>query len=191
MLAGNFLKIGRSWLLNGYKRSANSTKRLICCSSPVDRSILSNAGFEWINCHGYSTQTQAKRQWNEYNGAASKHNATFTVMSYNILAQNYVDLQPTLYEFHEPESLKWPHRFNALKREIDEIDPDILCLQEVQQTHLADITKHFTSRGYETSMYKKRTGLQVDGCAIFYKRHLFDVIECHFVDYFQPGIRVS
>lgn len=191
MLTGNYLKIGHSWLLNSYKRSTTLTRRLICCSSPVDRSKTSIFRLQCIDHHSYSTQVHTTRQWKENNGSAIKHDTTFTVMSYNILAQNYVDSQPALYALHEPDSLKWPHRFNAIKREIDDIDPDILCLQEVQQTHLVDITAYFTSKGYETSMYKKRTGLQVDGCAIFYKRHLFDVIECHFVDYFQPGIRVS
>lgn len=106
------------------------------------------------------------------------------------MAQHHIDSQPSLYHKHELNALCWTHRFDALKREIDAISPDILCLQEVQQTHLLQIASHFETLGYDTSLFKKRTGLQVDGCAIFFKRNLFDLIEYHFVDYFQPDIKV-
>lgn len=115
---------------------------------------------------------------------------SFTLMSYNILAQHHIDSQPSLYHKHEPDALCWTHRFDALKREIEDLSPDILCLQEVQQSHLTQIANHFDTLGYDTSLFKKRTGLQVDGCAIFFKRNLFDLIEYHFVDYFQPDIKV-
>lgn len=98
--------------------------------------------------------------------------------------------QSSLYHNHRPETLSWPRRFDALKREIDEISPDILCLQEVQNTHLTEIANHFNTLGYDTSLFKKRTGLQVDGCAIFFKKSLFNLVEFHFVDYFQPDIKV-
>lgn len=111
-------------------------------------------------------------------------------MSYNILAQRHIDAQPFLYTNHNPEALLWSHRFECLKKEIDTIAPDILCLQEVQQSHLPEIKSHFANMGYNTEIYKKRTGLQVDGCSIFYKNDIFDLVECHFVDYFQPNIRV-
>lgn len=139
----------------------------------------------------HSTSTHSKRHWKELNSGASKHDTVFSVMSYNILAQNYIESQPSLYANHDPNCLQWPHRFDALKREIDIIDPDVLCLQEVQQNHLDDIRAHFTSLDYDTSLYKKRTGLQVDGCAIFFKRNMFDLTECHFVDYFQPNVKVN
>lgn len=112
-------------------------------------------------------------------------------MSYNILAQHHIDSQPSLYHGHDQDSLSWSHRFDAIKDEIEQIQPDILCLQEVQQSHLQQITQCFNGLGYDTSLYKKRTGLQVDGCAIYFKKHLFDLMEFHFVDYFQPDIKVS
>lgn len=57
-------------------------------------------------------------------------------------------------------------------------------------------------------IYKKRTGdkvsaltvpqrcttccsFQPDGCAIFYKRHLFHLVEHHKIEFEQPGIEVS
>lgn len=126
----------------------------------------------------------------QHNSSSSAASSSFTLMSYNILAQHHIDSQPSLYHKHQPDALCWSHRFEALKREIDEISPDILCLQEVQQSHLTQIADHFDALGYDTGLFKKRTGLQVDGCAIFFKRNLFDLIEYHFVDYFQPDIKV-
>lgn len=111
-------------------------------------------------------------------------------MSYNILAQQLVDCQPFLYCNHKPGALLWSHRFDSVKREIDALSPDILCLQEVQQNHLPEIAAHFNELGYDTSLYKKRSGLQVDGCAIFFRSDMFELIESHFVDYFQPNIKV-
>lgn len=145
------------------------------------------------NCNNirlYSIQNgrywRAAGDTNEHHSPAN----SFTLMSYNILAQHHIDSQPSLYNNHESDALCWTHRFDALKREINDISPDILCLQEVQQSHLTQIANHFDALGYDTSLFKKRTGLQVDGCAIFFKRNLFDLIEFHFVDYFQPDIKV-
>lgn len=129
------------------------------------------------------------RYWKPMGTALSPTANIFTLMSYNILAQQHIDSQPSLYRDHNPNALQWEHRFDALKREIDEISPDILCLQEVQQNHLKYIANHFNS-SYDTTLFKKRTGLQVDGCAIFFKKRLFDLIEFHFLDYFQPEIKV-
>lgn len=33
--------------------------------------------------------------------------------------------------------------------------------------------------------------MQPDGCAIFFKRHLFSLIEHHKIEFEQPGIEVS
>lgn len=190
MLLDKYLIYGHKWLSTCQKSNPFTTYRPFignAAHSMIYKTTLSRLLL--IDHRNYSTHTQ--RHWKQLVAATSKHDTTFSVMSYNILAQNYVDSQPSLYVGHDANSLQWPHRFNALKREIDDIDPDILCLQEVQQNHLDDITGYFRDLGYVTSLYKKRTGLQVDGCAIFYKRHLFDLIECHFVDYFQPGIKVA
>lgn len=150
--------------------------------------ILSR-GCNFISIYCYSTQ--GRRQWKIIDKPLQSSNTSFTLMSYNILAQHHIDSQPSLYKKHKPDSLQWTHRFDALKREIHEISPEILCLQEVQINHLAEIAAHFNELGYDTSLYKKRTGLQVDGCVIFFKKDLFNLVEFHYVDYFQPDIKVS
>lgn len=188
MVPGKHLMFGHKWLpkcsrtqlLTWIRRGLAPTHTMAPAALPPESTL------NWQR--QYSTHTA--RHWKHLTKATHKHDNGFSVMSYNILAQNYIESQPSLYAHHDPKCLQWSHRFDALKREIDGIDPDVLCLQEVQQNHLDDIRAHFTGLGYDTSMYKKRTGLQVDGCAIFFKRQLFDLVECHFVDYFQPDVKV-
>lgn len=182
-----------STLRNERNRSASCHPRITANalhSRSTDPVLLSpSKGHNLTNVFYYSSHSG--RFWKPVDTTKYPLNTSFTLMSYNILAQHHVDSQPSLYHNHKADSLNWTHRFDALKCEIDEISPDILCLQEVQQNHLTEIAEHFNELGYDTSLFKKRTGLQVDGCAIFYKKHLFDLIEFHFVDYFQPDIKVN
>lgn len=177
------LKSQRSRSASCHARYATSA----CNSRSTERLCVLEA-MHIANIRCYSTHID--RHWKPLDEPTNSSKFTFTLMSYNILAQHHIDSQPSLYQRHSPDSLNWSHRFDALKREIDHISPDILCLQEVQQNHLHEIAQHFQDSGYDTSLYKKRTGLQVDGCAIFFKKDLFQLVEFHFVDYFQPDIKV-
>lgn len=168
---------------------SNYTSNKSSSRSMYPISFTKSTGYNFTNICYYSTQNG--RQWKPIdNQTFTTPNNSFTLMSYNILAQHHIDSQPSLYRHHNPDALEWTHRFDALKREIDGVSPDILCLQEVQQNHLNEISEHFIAQGYDTSLYKKRTGLQVDGCAIFFKKNVFDLVEFHFVDYFQPDVKV-
>ncbi|XP_039394955.1 protein angel homolog 1 isoform X6 [Mauremys reevesii] len=59
----------------------------------------------------------------------------FRVMSYNILAQDLVEQSPDLYLHCQPDILDWSYRLPNLLQEIQHWDPDVLCLQEVQENH--------------------------------------------------------
>lgn len=194
----NSLLFRRAFYSSLRRERSRSHGRIISTTSTTSTNTLdSRSKNPWPSLNHYTNvrlySTENGRYWkaavneNQYYSQAN----SFTLMSYNILAQHHIDSQPSLYHSHQPDALCWTHRFDALKREIDEISPDILCLQEVQQSHLTQIANHFDTLGYDTSLFKKRTGLQVDGCAIFFKRNLFDLIEFHFVDYFQPDIKVQ
>lgn len=177
------------------RRSASCQGRIkAAAAAGAANAFDSRSTDPWLSLsHHCMYSTQHGRYWKTVDDKSNHQHSSatsFTLMSYNILAQHHIDSQPSLYHCHQPDSLGWPHRFEALKREINEISPDILCLQEVQQSHLTQIANHFDALDYDTSLYKKRTGLQVDGCAIFFKRNPFDLIEFHFVDYFQPDIKV-
>lgn len=120
----------------------------------------------------------------------NRHSQPFVLMSYNILAQDLLTQHQYLYEQCDKSALKWSHRLQCLKREIEAVQPAILCLQEVQETHLDDIAYALHELGFAEPLYKKRTGNQFDGCAIFFNQNLFRLIDCHFVEYFQPDVKV-
>ncbi|KAH1008318.1 hypothetical protein HUJ05_008884 [Dendroctonus ponderosae] len=67
---------------------------------------------------------------------SAKHSFQFTLMSYNVLAQKLLDEHPYLYQTHNCKDLAWKIRWKNLFNEIKTMRPDILCLQEVQQSHL-------------------------------------------------------
>jgi len=98
------------------------------------------------------------------------------VMSYNILAQDYVGSYSELYRLCDQAALDWGVRFEGIKREVIMYEPDIVCMQEVQfssgtdnSTHFkSDLEPFFSSHGYSNQV-KQKTGAKVDGCVIFYK----------------------
>lgn len=111
-------------------------------------------------------------------------------MSYNILAQDLLDCHNFLYQYHDPRALIWSHRYDRLMSEIVEMNPQILCMQEVQEGKLGQLRSGLGQFEYDY-IFKKRTGYKSDGCAIFYDTSLFDLVEEHSVEYFQPNVEVS
>uniref|UniRef100_A0A182MCT7 Endonuclease/exonuclease/phosphatase domain-containing protein n=1 Tax=Anopheles culicifacies TaxID=139723 RepID=A0A182MCT7_9DIPT len=111
----------------------------------------------------------------------------FTLMSYNILAQDLLDSHAALYNEHDPQALPWKQRSKRLLAEIDTIKPDILCVQELQENH-ADSFRSGLKQDYGM-LYKKRTGGEkTDGCALFYRNDLFDLVTHHKVEFYQPKV---
>lgn len=83
----------------------------------------------------------SKRSWQNVTTSkkkpSKKQTFEFTLMSYNVLAQNLLNDHPYLYKHHNRKALDWETRWRNLFNEIKTMKPDILCLQEVQETHLA------------------------------------------------------
>lgn len=136
------------------------------------------------------------RQWvrTQYGGHHRYDNSeyTFVLMSYNILAQSLLERHSYLYEACVPQFLDWSHRLNCIRSEILAIRPVILCLQEVQETHLAMIEEALRPMNYAKPLFKKRTSsIYDDGCAIFYNPDYFELLDHHYVEYYQPNVRVS
>lgn len=121
-----------------------------------------------------------------------RHNAhIFKLMSYNILSQDLLNIHSDLYIENDPNALKWEHRLKCLTHEILSVEPDILCLQEVQYTHLNDIVEALRPLNFAEPLYKRRNGPQVDGCAIFYNKTMFKLLDRHYVEYYQPNVEVN
>ncbi|NXP68740.1 ANGE1 protein, partial [Chloropsis cyanopogon] len=114
----------------------------------------------------------------------------FRVMSYNILAQDLVEQGLDLYVHCHPDILNWNYRLPNLLQEIQHWDPDVLCLQEVQENHYWEqLEPTFKEMGF-ACFYKRRTGTKTDGCAVCYKRSRFQLISLSPIEYFRPGLDI-
>ncbi|XP_068608178.1 protein angel homolog 1 [Brachionichthys hirsutus] len=110
----------------------------------------------------------------------------FTVMSYNILAQDLLEAHPELYAHCPPEVLDWNYRRHILLEEILKWTPDILCLQEVQENHYHEqLHPALSEMGYKC-VYKRRTGTKTDGCATCYRSSSFSEISVTPLEFFRP-----
>ncbi|XP_024861537.1 protein angel homolog 1 isoform X2 [Kryptolebias marmoratus] len=110
----------------------------------------------------------------------------FTVMSYNILAQDLLELNEHLYIHCPLEVLDWNYRCSLLLKEINNWTPDILCLQEVQENHYHEQLYPFLSQLGYTCVYKRRTGTKTDGCAICYRSTCFAEVAVSKLEFFRP-----
>merc|ERR1719317_1805942 len=118
----------------------------------------------------------------------------FTVMTYNILAQLYTN--NTIYPYCPFYALHWNYRKHNLLREITKLDADIICLQEVQENHFEEFfLPHLSEGGYDGIFKGKTRGdfnsrgadpenvKKMDGCAIFYKKDRFALMEQYHVEF--------
>lgn len=105
----------------------------------------------------------------------------FRIVSYNILAELYATKQA--YPYCDSWNLSWPYRRKILFDELEEMQGDIVCLQEVQADHYeADISPFMNQLGYD-GIYKAKSRDymgqygKVDGCATFWKKNKFLMTE--------------
>lgn len=148
--------------------------------------------FNQLNsCEQAHLQRQRRRRWirTTYgrNYRYHRHGHAFVLMSYNILSQTLLNKHSYLYRRHREEHLDWPHRLSLLQSEILQAGPTILCLQEVQTSHLEEIENALRPMNYAKPLYKKRTTEEYDdGCAIFFNSDLFELVDHQYVEYYQP-----
>ncbi|XP_037550480.1 protein angel homolog 1 [Nematolebias whitei] len=114
----------------------------------------------------------------------------FTVMSYNILAQDLLELNEHLYIHCPPEVLDWNYRCSLLLKEIENWTPNILCLQEVQENHYYEQLYPVLSQLGYTCVYKRRTGTKTDGCAICYQSCSFAEVAVSKLEFFRPETKL-
>ncbi|KAJ3021509.1 Glucose-repressible alcohol dehydrogenase transcriptional effector [Thoreauomyces humboldtii] len=140
----------------------------------------------------------ADREWialeDEYAGDTKD---TFTVMTYNILAEKYATAQQ--YAYTPSWALSWDYRKDLLLQDILNYNADIICLQEVQMDHYEDFFREQLSQlgGYEGVFYPKSRARtmaeyerrQVDGCATFWKGAKLTLLEKHCVEFQQIAMQ--
>nr|XP_054304043.1 protein angel homolog 1 isoform X2 [Pongo pygmaeus] len=139
----------------------------------------------WREWEDFSTQPDAQGL-----KAGDGPQFQFTLMSYNILAQDLMQQSSELYLHCHPDILNWSYRFVNLMQEFQHWDPDILCLQEVQEDHYWEqLEPSLRMMGF-TCFYKRRTGCKTDGCAVCYKPTRFRLLCASPVEYFRPGLEL-
>ncbi|GFR99541.1 protein angel homolog 2 [Elysia marginata] len=111
-----------------------------------------------------------------------------SVMSYNILSQQLLEMHSDLYTQCRSQDLAWPQRGAAILQEIINHNSDIICLQEVEADHwIHDIRPILNHHGY-FGFHKKRDGDKPDGCAILYKKSKFTHVKFVPVQFLQGGV---
>ncbi|XP_034713530.1 protein angel homolog 1 [Etheostoma cragini] len=116
----------------------------------------------------------------------TKASMDFTVMSYNILADDLLEANQELYTHCPLEVLDWSYRCSLLLEEIKKWEPDIMCLQEVQENHYHDQLYPVLSQMGYTCVYKRRTGTKTDGCATCYRSSCFFEVSVTSLEFFRP-----
>ncbi|XP_013146111.1 PREDICTED: protein angel homolog 2-like [Papilio polytes] len=111
---------------------------------------------------------------------------TFKVVSYNILSQHLLESQLYLFQNCSMVNLQWDVRSKRLFDQIIRLDPDILCLQEVHASYRESFFSQFEEVGY-TGVFKKRTGVYDDGCAIYFKKSVFQMEDHILVQFCQTS----
>lgn len=136
-----------------------------------------NRHWEWSNFG-----LKCKKRPQKYPGVQ------FSIMSYNLLAQDLLEFHSHLYSCCDSQVLLWEYRRARLLEEIDKYLPDIMCFQEVQCDHYEDFLKpNLEKRGY-MGIYCQKTGFQSDGCATFFQVMKFEVLNFQKVHYEKGGV---
>ncbi|CAI5705276.1 unnamed protein product [Peronospora effusa] len=121
---------------------------------------------------------------------------TITVVQLNILASNLATRNHFPYVLES--SLNWENRKLALLRQLDALDADVVCLEELSD-YWTFFKPELQDRGYE-SVYVKRPSIHVsnwsgekkhDGCGIFYKKDKFELKEFEAINFHDPHDRVA
>lgn len=103
----------------------------------------------------------------------------FKIMTYNLLAQALI--RRTLFP-DNGSILKWQIRSKVLLREIKDYDCDVLCVQEIDFVQYKTFWRpELEKLGYHTKF--NRGTDKNHGISIFYKRHLFNVIDTCLVNF--------
>ncbi|CRG92965.1 carbon catabolite repressor protein 4, putative [Plasmodium gallinaceum] len=125
---------------------------------------------------------------------SNPHNQ-FTIMTWNVLAEIYGTIEA--FPHCDPYMLAWSYRKTKIIQEILNNNPDIVCLQEIQNEHFLDFFKPSLGEfGYEgvykqktkeifTSPSGKRRGgkYTIDGCAIFYNKKKLKFVETYALEF--------
>jgi len=104
----------------------------------------------------------------------SVQDESFKVCSYNVLATSYVRAE---FYPHIPRALfDENHRIPRLVTRLVDLEADVYCLQEVEDSTFEAIESGLESLGY-SAHFAKKEGSKPDGCAMAFRRRRFRMIQ--------------
>ena len=112
--------------------------------------------------------------------AAARSSPLLTLVSYNMLAQHLIRRE--LFSYCDKDTLRLHHRRQQLTAELLSYSPDIFALQEVD----ADLYHQHYEAVLGSYGYDGRFGAakhKGHGCALFFKRDVFDVADYQLLHY--------
>uniref|UniRef100_A0A4W3HDU6 poly(A)-specific ribonuclease n=1 Tax=Callorhinchus milii TaxID=7868 RepID=A0A4W3HDU6_CALMI len=124
--------------------------------------------------------------------------ALFTVMCYNVLCDKYATRQ--LYGYCPSWALNWEYRKKGIMEEIINCDADIISLQEVETEQYFNLfLPELNQHGYDgffcpksrAKIMTEQERKHVDGCAIFFKKEKFTLVQKHSVEFNQLAMANS
>ncbi|KAK7314548.1 hypothetical protein VNO77_33074 [Canavalia gladiata] len=133
-----------------------------------------------------SSQLECSRRWVLSSKDSSHCTDKVVVVSYNILGVENASKHLDLYSNIPRRFLEWDRRKRLLVEEINNYNASILCFQEVD--HFDDLADLFQNSGFK-GVYKARTGEAQDGCAVFWKDKLFNLLHQEDIEFQRFDLR--
>lgn len=177
-----------------------SLQRFIRCLATAAYRGLASATNKKTNSLGKNSRnsTEILKRTMEREWTLRKANSIpleYRLLSYNILAQELLTDNMFLYYDIDNRFLRWQYRIDLMGQEVRKLEPDIMCLQEVQHGNLKEIIHLFGLRPNGQLkleyVFKKRTGNRCDGCVIMYDKNKFKLIAERNVEYYTDENAIS
>lgn len=144
-------------------------------------------GGKCFNMHADAPSCSREWKYAKDRNAIGKTGATFTFMTYNVLADGLAQEHwSKLYRGIPRNVMEWPQRFLRLMLDLTKHQPDIVCLQEVDR--LDDFRSQLGPLGYDGD-YVQRTGGRLDGCATFWLREKFQEVHLNRLEFKDHGLK--
>jgi len=115
-------------------------------------------------------------------GETGSAETDFSVVSYNILADCH--MKPDWYGYTPPDCRNSKDRHPRLFAELEELDADILCLQEVGRNYHPQLRDSLEAAGYEGQFLQKELGTE-EGEATYWKKQDFQLLEARHLTFVQ------
>jgi CCR4-NOT transcription complex subunit 6 len=122
--------------------------------------------------------SEVERRWVTTDDNVDSPGISVTVMSYNVLAQNYVSSR--IFPATDRRFLRAPYRRRAIVEELRRLavahEVDVICVQELQVEECAGLAKELPD--FDGVSYKQRTSAGVrgkqDGCGVLWRTDRFE-----------------